>query len=118
MPAVAAPRCDEVFAVVQDAGLWTHSVFRSRDEGASWVTVNEGLTGHPINDLTTDEEDTRTRPARPVPFNGRTMNGTRLDQPTSPSPAWLLLHGEMRSPLPDGWGCLGRVRAASPGANC
>ncbi len=58
VPAVAAPRCDEVFAVVQDAGLWTHSVFRSRDGGASWVTVNEGLTGHPINDLTTDEEGT------------------------------------------------------------
>ena len=59
VPAVAAPRCDEVFAVVQDAGLWTHSVFRStRRRRQLGDRANEGLTGHPINDLTTDEEGT------------------------------------------------------------
>ena len=55
---IAAPRCDEIFAVVQDPGLWTHSVFRSTDGGASWAAVNEGLTGHPIIDLTTDDKGT------------------------------------------------------------
>jgi hypothetical protein len=54
VPAVATPRCDEVFAVVQDSGLWTHSAFRSTDRGANWATVNEGLSGHPLIGLTTD----------------------------------------------------------------
>jgi hypothetical protein len=54
VPAVAAPRCDEVFAVVQDSGLWTHSVFRSTDGGANWALVNGGLSGHPLIGLTTD----------------------------------------------------------------
>jgi photosystem II stability/assembly factor-like uncharacterized protein len=56
VPAVAAPRCNEVFAVVQDTGLWTHSVFRSTDRGANWTTVNEGLSRHPIIGLATDTE--------------------------------------------------------------
>jgi photosystem II stability/assembly factor-like uncharacterized protein len=56
VPAVAAPRCDEVFAVVQDSGLWTHSVFRSTDGGANWTTVNEGLSRHPITALASDED--------------------------------------------------------------
>ena len=58
VPAVAVPRCNEIFAVVQDSGLWTHSVFRSTNRGASWTPVNEGLSRHPIVDLTTDEERT------------------------------------------------------------
>jgi hypothetical protein len=58
VPAVAAPGCDEVFAVVQDSGLWTHSVFRSTDGGANWATVNEGLSGHPIIGLTTGDGKT------------------------------------------------------------
>src|SRR5262245_16879612 len=56
VPAVVAPRCNEVFAVVQDSGLWTHSVFRSTDGGANWATVNEGLSRHPIIGLTTAED--------------------------------------------------------------
>jgi photosystem II stability/assembly factor-like uncharacterized protein len=56
VPAIAAPRCDEVFAVVQDAGRWTHSVFRSPDGGATWTTATDGLSGHPIRNLSIGEE--------------------------------------------------------------
>jgi photosystem II stability/assembly factor-like uncharacterized protein len=54
VPAIAAPRCDEVFAAVQDSGRWTHSVFRSGDGGASWASVSNGLSGHPIIGLADD----------------------------------------------------------------
>jgi hypothetical protein len=55
--ALAAPRCAEMFAAVQNEGRWTYTVFRSRDSGATWAAANNGLSGHPIFHLSTDERN-------------------------------------------------------------
>jgi len=56
--AIGAPGCDEMFAVVQDVGRWTHSVLRSADRGATWTPAGDGLTGHQIHNLSVDERGT------------------------------------------------------------
>ena len=56
VPALVVSRCQELFAVVKDPDLWTHTVFRSVDGGTTWLPANDGLSGHPIVALTRDEE--------------------------------------------------------------